>query len=324
MRDDPALGRMDAMGALRRACRQSRALLVRPISVAAWLLIGVMAMLEAAAQGPAGFSYALASDARGFVAIWTPLNDDLMAVSALIMEQSGLFVLVSMPLLLFFFFVTVFLLWLGSHMQMAFLSAASAGSYRIGRHWAATSEDGHSLFLFRLTLAVLAFLVLVVLILISSLFVGDAREAGGGLPAAFQPVAQFLSWGGAAMAFLNAVLRNLCAPIMFRLKLSCLDSVRMLGALVMRYPKQLLLYAGIRLAWLALIWILWIVGGVGTCLIGFLPGVHHALFAPVYLFDRLFSLYLIDTVWPQEEAAFAPADAAAESWRASLNHPEEA
>lgn len=322
MREDPVPGRMDAIGAMRRAYAQSRLLMSRPVAVSAWLFVGIMAMLEGAAQGPAGFGYALASDARNFVAIWVPMNDDLMAVSALIMEQSGLFVLVSMPLLLFFFFVTVFLLWLGSHMQMAFLSAASAGSYRIGRHWAATSEDGHSLFLFRLTLAVIAFLVLVVLILVSSLFVGEAPEPGGGLPAAFRPVAAFLSWGGVAMALLNAVLRNLCAPIMFRLKVSCMDSIGILGSLARRYPKALLAYAGVRLLWLGLVWVLWIAGGVGTCFIGFLPGVHHALFAPVYLFDRLFSLYLIDTVWPQDEAALAPADAAAESWRASLSRSE--
>lgn len=294
---------MDIKMAWSQAYGRARQLMTRPYRLLPWLMIGLMAALENTAQGPAGFSYVLSSNARSFFAAWFPLSEDARAVTGLIVEQSGLFILISLPLLMFLFFVTIFLLWIGSHVQTAFARAAETGTYSLRRNWIETSEDGHSLFLFRLTLAVLAFLMMVFMILVMSLFVQDSPTyTDSGLPMAFGPVETFLSWGGFAMGLLNELLRNLCIPIMLRLKVTCLDSLRILGRLVRRYPRPLLTYLGIKVLLTGAIWMLWVVGGIGTCGLGFLPVFHHAIFAPLYVFDRLLSMYLIQGLWPEEAA----------------------
>ena len=39
--------------------------------------------------------------------------------------------------------------------------------------------------------------------------------------------------------------------------------------------------------------------GCFTCFIGFLPIVHHTLFAPFYVFDRAYSLFVIESLGPE-------------------------
>jgi hypothetical protein len=43
-----------------------------------------------------------------------------------------------------------------------------------------------------------------------------------------------------------------------------------------------------------------------TCCIGFLPYVHHVVFAPYYVFDRAYSLYMLESLGPDYQMIATP------------------
>ena len=61
---------------------------------------------------------------------------------------------------------------------------------------------------------------------------------------------------------------------------------------------MLFLFLVIRFAYFIAFGIASVLIGCVTCCIGFLPVIHHTLFAPFYVFDRSYSLYVLESLGP--------------------------
>jgi hypothetical protein len=286
--------------AYRRAVERTRSSLF-PIAYPTWAVLGVIALLDGIGQGSIGFGYTLRSDARQFVGAWLPYFTADVDVAQLLLEQTGLILVVGLPGLLFVYLSSILLLWIGSHGQLMFVRAVAINRYNLKENWRATTEAAQSLFMFRLALASIAFVTLVVFVLISALFVrGEAIQTwdGGG---AFTIVITLAGIGAVGAAIINSILRNLVAPIMYQLNLTCLDAVKVVWGITLRQPVTIGAFFLVHMIWMVLSWGLWIFSGCLTCGIGLIPGIHHALCGPFYVFDRLLSMYLLESFWPGEK-----------------------
>lgn len=276
-----------------RAVRRVRLTMFKPIWLYGWFVIGLIAFAGGLVQGPSGFPYALNEDARSLVWGWLPISEADEVVAEFLMVQSGLRLVFTLPSLFGVYLLSLILLWFGSRAQLAFVNMAATNDFGIMRSLHSTVLAGRSLFMFRLGFATLAFVALTFAILSSSVIVMDGEKSDQAMMNILGPVA---AAGGSIALILNVLLRNLVAPVMWRYEVGCTAAIAMVFRATKAKPLPVIVFIGVKGIWSVVIWVVWIVTGVLTCFLGFIPIVHHAICAPLYMFDRLYSMYVLEYV----------------------------
>lgn len=282
---------------IKSAIEKVRTILFNPVWIYAWLVIGVFVFMDSFALGPSGFSYALNEDARSLIWSWVPVAEADRIIAEFLLVQSGLRLVFALPSLFLVYLLSVLLLWIGSRAQVAFITLLSSDDWAAARAFHDSAPAGRSLFMFRLAFATLAFVALTFAILSTSIIIDDADGGDVAVVNFLYPVASI----GAGAAFaLNLLLRNLVAPVMCRFEINCVAALNLVIRLIIAHPIPFIVFASVKIAWTAVVWAAWIMAGCMTCFIGLLPVVHHALCAPLYAFDRLYSMHLIDVLLEDE------------------------
>jgi hypothetical protein len=113
------------------------------------------------------------------------------------------------------------------------------------------------------------------------------------------PIAAVFAVGVLVLSLIQALLRNFVAPLMYRFDARCLEAWKIFGQACRGNIGRIILFFLIRLAYLIPMFFMMCLGGCLTCCIGFIPVIRESLFAPLYVFDRAYSLCVIGSLGPE-------------------------
>jgi hypothetical protein len=220
---------------------------------------------------------------------------------------------VGVLLLALFICLGILFIWLRSRGTMMLIRAVALDDPQIGVNWHESRETGFSLFLFRLVIGGLAFLAFILFFAAAAL--GVLNEAAQRTQEIWPYIANLLPLIivgiclGLAFWLVEILLRNFVAPLMYRSNLNCLSAWREFSTLCQGNVLKIVAFIALRFLYHIPFVILAFLAGCFTCCIGFLPVVHHTLFAPFYVFDRAYSLYVIESIGPEYQIIqYTPAE----------------
>lgn len=299
---------MRVMDSLSDAIQHTRQMLFEPFEFERWLMFGVIAFLDVALAGGGlartggNFSFPSSENSRS-----TTSSSDMEHAMAWIGQHLGTIILIAIPVVLIVLAIHIALLYVGCRGQVMFVRAVALNGGKIGEHWRAVKDAAFSLFAFRLVLLAIGFVTTVVLLVFAVIVVlaqGGIQSGEALFLTAIPFVLVFLLFV-IAFGLIHLFLRSFVVPLMWAHDLTCVEAWRVFLGIASANVLPLLGYVLIRIAYGVGFAIVSMLAGCLTCCIGWLPVVHHTLFAPFYVFDRAFSMEMLASTG-QDNAALRP------------------
>jgi len=284
-------------------------MLFQPFDLEKWMVIGFSAWLATLGQGNSGagggINYRTGHRQEQFRHMFETTKDWVMGNLHWLIPLAALLVFLGIVLWLT-------LLWLSSRGRFIFLHCVAGNSAEVRVPWQTYATHGNSLFLFRVGLGFLAFVLGGIALggggwLVTSMIA--ARSAGLLEIASAACLAVLALLVGLAFVVIARLTTDFVVPLMFLQTRSCLTGWQELKSLLAAYPAQFLLYLlflvalklGIGLAILAVVLLTCCVAG---CLLA-LPYIGTVLLLPVLVFERSFSLYFLAQFDPKYDVFLA-------------------
>jgi len=292
-------GKMDVTGSFEPAIRRTKCILFQPFDFTKWVCLGVIifleTMFESGGRGGAG-----GGGGNGGA---PNVADGVNYAKEWVVENLDFLLPVAVLALVLFIALAILVTWLRSHGTMMLIRAVALDDARIGVNWTETRETAFSLFLFRLGLAAIGFVLFIVFfaVLVSEVLREAALGTESPWPYLARVVPLLVPWicVGLVLWLVKTLLRNFVAPLMYRFELGCADGWRQFRAVSRGNGLRILGFLIIRFVYFIPFVVATILSVCCTCCIGFLPIVHHTLFAPFYVFDRAYSLCIIESLGPE-------------------------
>jgi len=190
-------------------------------------------------------------------------------------------------------------LWLNSRGKFMFLHCVALGQAEVSKPWSQFAQEGNSLFLFRLGLGLIGWvltlpLVVVIAVMIFRMVQRGEPDVGGILGA----VGLGLTLIVVAMVFavIHKLTTDFVVPIMFLRRSRCLTAWNELWRLLSSHAGQFILYLLFSLVLAMAIGMLVMVVVIATCCfccMMLLPYVGTVVLLPVLVFKRSYSLYFL-------------------------------
>jgi hypothetical protein len=299
----PAPPAPSPIDAARAAWDRTRAALF-PIRIEKWLVLGLLAFLDQCGRtfrgggGPGGGSR---FESEG--PPWHPGPGDWTAwvqrASEWLSAHAALVAVGTVAAVVAFALVAAVVLWFNARGVLMYADAVATGRTDLGRLWreharAASSYFGWSL---GLSLAGLFALLLGVGLAATAVlaFVSGRLAGSGGwlAAAALAPVVLLLFLALPVVGLAALALRDFVAPLQLATGLPCGAAARVLESLAIAQPGAFVLYLLVKLVVVVASGVVIAVGGCLTCCLGFLPVVMHAVFQPLFHFERGISIELL-------------------------------
>lgn len=285
---------MQFLNSFSHAIEHSKRVLFERGTFQKWILLGVIIFLESLAS--------CGSSSTRTGADYTSDEDigpQLDIILDGIMGQLSIFVMVSSIVAVAVLALLVLFQWIASRGTIMFIHALREDEILLGKLWTRSGPAGNSLFRFNVFI-LLATYALVVAILVTLLMMAiAAHQAGDAIVfMAMLPVLLVAAPFGLLLTFAGGLARNFVAPLM------CLFDETVSEAWKRAYPilianiPALLGFLVYRIVFGVVFGITSLVVGCLTFCIGFIPVVHHTIFAPFYVFDRCVSLYMLGSMGP--------------------------
>ena len=183
-----------------------------------------------------------------------------------------------------------------------FIRAVATGDHAIGNNWKEMRELSTSLFQFRLILSLigmffsLTFTVIGLVMVVNLLADYEPTTLAFWMPLLLLIMVGLL--GISTLLTASLLLRDFVAPLMFHFNVTCMTAWSMFGGLVWGNIWSLHVFYFVRLGIGIVGGLLGFFAGCLTCCIGFLPVIRQTMLAPVYVFDRAYSLHVIGSMGP--------------------------
>jgi len=295
--------RMDVTSALNFAIDRSRYLLFKAGNFETWLRFGVIIFLASLAspggKGSANYGSGGGGDGSGGM---PAIDEAIRQGRDWLVDHLALILLIGGGILLLIVGIGLLVSWLGSRGQMMLIRSVATGDSTIGQNWTQTKYQANSVFAFRIVLAVIGAVITIPLL-------GGAASIVLNLADSEESSLMPYIWGvlpilgvfvivGIAFWVVQLLLVQFVMPLMYKDNVGCMDGWRRLRAMSRGNVGPILLFFLIRLCYGVAFGMATFLVGCLTCCIGFLPFVHHTLFAPYYVFDRAYSLYAIESLGP--------------------------
>lgn len=290
------------------ALERVKVVLFRPFALPRWLAIGFCAWLAFLGQGGGGggghynFGNRHQSLRHGLNAAWDYVVENLAWILPLV---AGLFLLGVILWILF--------TWLSSRGQFMFLHCVATNRAEVAAPWRAYGAEATSLWLFRLVLGFVSFLVVgpAVVGAIALVLTMVAREAFSWLLLA-GAVGAFLAAAGCGIVF--AVIRKLTldfvVPVMARRRTGCAAAWGEFLRLTTGYRFDLVFYLLFQVVLALVVGMAVLAVTIATCCVAgclmALPYLGTVFLLPVYVFDRAYSLHYLAQFGPEWELIAAP------------------
>lgn len=292
--------RMNVSGALSDAWAHTRRMLF-PFRFEVWISLGVIVFIEALGQGGGGGMSNFNFPSEG--AEGQDVSQGIRNALDVLQENLAVILLVAVIVMALVVGLVLLFTWLGSRGTMMLVRAVATTDHRIGENWRAVRDTAWSLFLFRLVLALIGLigafgLVVLAAVVAIPLAQRDTADIGSYF-LALMPVALAFGLFVLILWLVNTLTRNFVAPLMFLGGVSALEGWRRFRVVSRGNIGPIVLFLLIRLAYHVAYSIAVFLTCLVTCCIGVLPVIHQALFAPFYVFDRAFSLFLLGSAGPE-------------------------
>jgi hypothetical protein len=203
-------------------------------------------------------------------------------------------------------------LWLNSRGKFMFLHCVALDRAEVSKPWSQFAHEGNSLFLFRLGLGLIGWvltlpLVVMIAVMIYRMVQRGEPDAGGILGA----VGLGLVLIAVAMVFaiIHKLTTDFVVPIMFLRRSRCLTAWKELWTLLSAQAVQFILYFLFSIVLVMAIGMMVVMAMIVTCCfccMMLLPYVGTVLLLPVLMFKRCYSLYFLAQFGPEYDV-FPPA-----------------
>jgi hypothetical protein len=287
-----------------QAFRHTQRLLFRPFDVAAWFALGLIFFLDQL-DGGGRFStnFRWPGGARSSGTSFN-LGETFREARAWVSAHIEDIVLFGSIALVALVLVSLLVMWLACRGHAMAVHAVARAEARVADAWSATRDAAWSLFRFRLVLAALALLAwgpLAVMSVMRALDLAERHAATSPMDymSALAPFFILAAFLALAMAVVTTLLDGLVLPMMLLFRIPCLAAWRRLFAIARRAPLGIALYLVTRLGIGIAIAIVGTVAAFATCCLGALPVLHQTLLAPAYVFERAFSLFVLESFGPE-------------------------
>lgn len=303
MNESPGAFRLRVLDSIQPAIDRTRAMLFGPIQLGVWFSFGLLFFLEQLASG----GYSMNWNTRGFRQVPPMLDESfdevIVQIADLLVEYAALLVV----LIVAGAVIAVGIRYLACRAETALVRACGVGVPRLGDDWRATRDAAHSLF--RLHLLLLAFLFILLVALGGGIVFAASRPNPA--PAFFTAIALFIA-AILVCALFASLTRSFVTPIMVR------DGSGWQAAWARMLPilqANLLAVIGYLLLKALFYVVVSFIGGILGCVtlcVGFLPVISQTILAPLYVFERNWSLVMLHYLGPGFEVFEAHEEAPAE------------
>ncbi len=292
---------MRVMDSIHAAIERSRDMLFRPFDAKKWLFLGVIIFIEALGSGGGGSGGGNGGgmrDGSGF----RP-SEAIRSAESWFLDHLVIILAIALPVFLVLLVLGLALVYLGSRGQLMFVRAVVKDDAGIGANWRASGPRTVSLFLFN-ALFGLGFGLLCLLIMALGYWSVHTHAVAGvddlwAYLLVLIPCLVVLMGIFFIFTVIRCFVRNFVVPIIYWRDVPCMQAIGEFGGLMRGNLPALILFLGAKVIYSVIFMIVSMLLGCLTCCIGFLPVLHHALFAPYYVFDRAFSLYMLQSAWPE-------------------------
>lgn len=299
----PAPGRMNVTAAIDSAIQRTKKILFHNFDIGTWLRFGLIILLASLANGggSGGGGGGRGGGAGGDD--FTVPSQSITEAKEWVADNLGMIVVIGGIVLAVVVFIILLTQWLASHGQLMFVRSVALADPLIGRNWQETNRLANSLFAFRVVLCLVGLFVgLILFVSVAAIVFGVAATGSNNVSAYLIPLIPVILVAVALVlvfSVINSLLGTFVVPLMYRFDAPCITawghfrtlSRGNIGPIVLFFLIRFAYYIGFAMA-------SFLVGCV-TCCIGWLPYIHHTLFAPFYLFDRAYSLYIIESAGPE-------------------------
>ncbi|MCP4645983.1 MAG: hypothetical protein GY851_36400 [bacterium] len=304
--------RMDVFASFSIALEQTKRILFRPFDINRWFSFGIIIFIAGLAQGGGGgcnFNYNMGGGNAGGPGSFD-MSEELLQFESWVMENLSLVLAVGLLLGALMIAVWLLLIWLNSRGKMMLIRAVAQSREGIGENWRETQRIAWSLFLFQAFLSlVTTTAMLIVLAGAYSAFREVALAGPTSIMAMFGGLVPFIIMMVVVvvpMWLIRVLLTCFVTPLMYHFDIRCLEAWGAFRHVSQGNVVPILGFLMLRLVYSIGKGIAATLAGCITCCIGGLPVIHQTLFAPYYVFDRAFSMYVLQSAGPDYEMILEP------------------
>jgi hypothetical protein len=294
---------------VRQAMDCVKKVLFQPFDIGRWFVIGFCAWLAYLGEGGGfpGFNYG-AHHGHGQQSI----RDGLEQARDYVMHNLAWIAPLAVALILVSVGIWLVVLWLSSRGRFMFLHCVAFNAAEVQAPWARFGAEANSLFMFRLLVSLIGFVVMLPLVggLLLVMMRMVLREAVNPLGLLLAVMLVFVIMAlGIAFWIIGRLTRDFVVPLQFLRRSRCLDAWLELGGLLQGNIGNLVLYflfrivLGIAIA-VVVVGVVLVTCCIAGCLFA-LPYLGTVLLLPILVFERAYSLHYLAQFGPDYDV-FAP------------------
>jgi len=296
---------LDIIAALERALEHTRNLLFRPFDPGFWLRFGFIVFIMTAFAGAGGALRYVSFPVNpgAFQTTFENLDQTTSAFWTWVGEHLFIAIVVGTTILAVAMAISLFIPWIQSRGQMMLTRAVAGSSPCIGENWRATRKAAWSLFWFRIGLSFAAVMggLLALLVVTFGLvqFITAGRSITPWVIILFLTAFVILLATSILFAVIRSLLHCLVAPVALHKEISCTEAWRRVWQVSHGKRLAIVLFLLLRMVYHMGFNMVSFIVAICTCCISTLPFVYQVVFAPFYVFDRSYSLYILEAISPE-------------------------
>jgi hypothetical protein len=293
------------------ALERVKRVLFQPFDLGKWFVIGFCAWLAFLGEG-GGFNFHVPGGGGGHGCGGENLRHEFEHAKDYVLSNLDWIIPLAAFLVVIGLGLGLLILWLNSRGKFMFLHCVALDKAEVSKPWSQFTHEGNSLFLFRLGLGLIGWvltlpLVVLIIVMIFRMVQRGEPDVGGILGA----VGLGLVLVGLAIVFaiIHKLTTDFVVPIMFLRRNRCLKAWRELWTLLSANAGQFVLYFLFSIVLAMAIGLMVMVVMFATCCcccLMLLPYVGTVLLLPVLMFKRCYSLCFLAQFSPEYDV-FPPA-----------------
>ena len=285
--------RLAVIDSIQPAIERTKAMLFGPMVFGIWLRFGAIAFFEQLSRGGGSFNINMgASD--GVPDDFGESFEEFLDTALGILADYAPFIIGTIVILFLF---AILFRYLSCRAEVMFARGCAVGATSLTMDWRETRSSGNSLFGFHLLLLGLGLVVMILCGLLLYAAVLVRHDFATMLPwLILLGIVVFFATIFFGLA--DSLTRQFVTPIMVRDNQGWQAAWGKVGPVLLANILPLLGYYLLKMVFWMFAGFIFMIVGCATLCIAFLPGVHQTIFAPVYVFERNWTMVMLHYLGP--------------------------